>query len=146
MAEDPDSGTTFGARARDDEPATRTRSGGAGTLPPIDDGFAVRDGIRFAQQWLPRFEQPGGARDEDLAAFIDALYEDDVLVVFDWIEWRDQGHVLLETSGAMERADLDDFRRLLTMLVRQDKFAEGTLAHAVEQGWLHATLACMAQL
>lgn len=105
--------------------------------------FSDADGYRFAVEQLPRFEQSGGPRGADLEEFANALYDDGVLVVFDWIEWRDQAHVLLETSGAMERASLDDVRRLLTMLVRQERFAEGTLAHAAEHGWLHAALARM---
>lgn len=127
--DDLDGGSTFGAAARDDAAASA-----------VGDGFDARDGLRFAKRWLPVFEQPGGPDDEQIAGFVGSLYGDDVLVVFDWVEWRDQGHVLLETSGAMERADLDDLRRLLTMLVRQDRFAEGTLAHAVKRGWIHAVL------
>lgn len=128
---DHDGGTTFGSAARDDAPAESS----------IGDGFTTQDGLRFATRLLPMFEvsssRLSGAQ---VAQFVAAFYEDDVCVVFDWVEWRDQGHVLLETSGAMERADLDDLRRLLTMLVRQDRFAEGTLTHAIEHGWIHAVL------
>lgn len=129
--DDPDGGSTFGAAARDED----------ATTTPVGDGFTARDGLRFATRLLPLFEQTGSRlSNAQVDEFIAAFYADDVCVVFDWIEWRDQGHVLLETSGAMERADLDDLRRLLTMLVRQDRFAEGTLAHAIEHGWIHAVL------
>lgn len=127
--EDFEGGSTFGAAARDES-----------TGAALTDGFDARDALRFARAHLPTFEQPGGPSDEQVEAFVAALLCDDVMVVFDWVEWRDQGHVLLETSGAMGRADLDDLRRLLTMLVRQDRFAAGTLSHAVEQGWIHAVL------
>ncbi|MCW2955416.1 MAG: hypothetical protein JWO69_285 [Thermoleophilia bacterium] len=111
-------------------------------LPPAVDA-APFDAPAFAARFLPLFERPGGPSQEELADFVDACYGDGAIVVFDWIEWRDQGHVLLETSGAMERATMAELQRLLTLLVRQEKFAEGTLAHAVEQGWLHHILARM---
>jgi hypothetical protein len=69
-----------------------------------------------------------------------------MVFVFDWVEWRDQGHVLLETSGAMERASLGDLQQLLTLIIRQERFAEGTLLHAAEQGWIHRILDRMRSL
>lgn len=102
--------------------------------------LTTEDARAFSGRYLPTFEQPGGPGADELDAFVDACYADGVVLVFDWTEWRDQGHVLLETSGAMERATLDDLQRVLTLLIRQDRFAEGTLAHAVEQGWIHRVL------
>ena len=107
----------------------------------MNDTFPLpADPADFAHEHLRMFEHPGGPSADELEAFVADCYERDFVVVFDWIEWRDQGHVLLETSGAMERATLADLQRLLTLLIRQERFAEGTLAHAVEQGWIHAML------
>ena len=100
----------------------------------------------FIDEFLPLFERNRTPTDEELGAFCDACYGSGMIIVFDWPEWEDQGHVLLETSGAMERTDLDDLRRLLTMLVRQEKFDPGTLAHAVSHGWFHVILERMRTL
>ncbi|MCW2974594.1 MAG: hypothetical protein JWN72_2867 [Thermoleophilia bacterium] len=113
--------------------------------PGSDDVLAPEsapnaDGAAFSAAWLPLFERAQPPTTDELDAFVADCYECDMVVVFDWVEWRDQGHVLLETSGAMERASLRDLQQLLTLLVRQERFAEGTLDHAVGQGWIHRIL------
>jgi len=113
---------------------------------PAADQEPQLDPSDFAARFLPMLERPGGPSAHELEEFCSACYADGVVVVFDWIEWRDQANVLLETSGAMERTSLEELRQLLTMLIRQERFAEGTLAHAVERGWLHAILAQMRTL
>ena len=110
----------------------------------MTDSFPVPpDPHGFAAQWLPTFEQSGGPSDDELQAFIADCYEHDFVVVYDWPEWRDQAEVLLETSGAMERTNVADLQRLLTLLIRQDGFIEGAHRYAVEQGWFHAVLGRM---
>lgn len=119
--------------------------------PPSVDELAA-----FGAQWVGVFERPatqlvrigeqGPEYHEDVEAFLAAAYAREIIVVFEWPEWRDQGHVLLETSGAMERTDALDLCKLVTLLVRQERFAEGTLAHAIEQGWMHRILARMIEL
>lgn len=104
------------------------------------------DAAAFSERFLPAFGRAGGPTEAEIGELCDACYTDGVIVVFDWIEWRDQAHVLLETSGAMERTTMDDLRRLLTYLIRQDRFAEGTLAHAVDQGWVGGILERMRTL
>ena len=101
---------------------------------------SAAEGLAFAERFLTVFEAAGGPSAAELEEFSSACYADGMLEAFDWIEWRDQGHVLLETPGAMERAGFDELRRVLTMLLRQERFADGTVAHAVEQGWIHRVL------
>ncbi|MBC7459866.1 MAG: hypothetical protein H7287_00750 [Thermoleophilia bacterium] len=106
----------------------------------MSDPEPTPDGSAFAASWLPVFERAHPPTADELADFVADCYERDMVVVFDWVEWRDQGHVLLETSGAMERATLRDLQQLITLLIRQERFAEGTLEHAVQQGWIHRIL------
>ena len=55
------------------------------------------------------------------------------IFVFDWMSWTDDARRIVETDD-LERADLVTLRKLLTLLVRRDRFVEGTLAEASETG------------
>jgi hypothetical protein len=122
--------------------------GGFAPLPPgaIDRLLAFR----------PTFEHPsfvpgiarGGTDDgsgtiewpwfeyaPDVTAFEQVLYGDGWIVGFDWPEWQDEGRRLVEGNG-VESADLDDLRRLLTVIFRKERFCEGTVAAAFDDGLL----------
>ncbi|MGH3083327.1 MAG: DUF6508 domain-containing protein [Gaiellaceae bacterium] len=45
--------------------------------------------------------------------------------MFDWLTWEPEAKRLTDVGG-IEQADLLDLRRLLTMLVRSDRFRRGT--------------------
>jgi len=62
------------------------------------------------------------------------VYEDRIMPQsFDWPAWKDEGHRYLEPGG-VETADLEICRRLLTVLVRQERFVEGSLDAALKDG------------
>jgi hypothetical protein len=60
---------------------------------------------------------------------------------FDWPKWLStkRGQQLLGDPAAVAEATADELSQLLTALIRQDRFAEGTLASAYESGLLAAT-------
>ncbi|MBC7644499.1 MAG: hypothetical protein H7123_05180 [Thermoleophilia bacterium] len=133
--------------------AAASTAGPAADEPVAPPAAALAE---FGARWLPVFERPlsqlthmgesGPEYHEDVDAFVAATYEHDIVVVFDWVDWRDQGHVLLETSGAMQRTTALDLCKLITLIIRQERFAEGAIAHAIERGWLHSILARMVEL
>jgi hypothetical protein len=83
---------------------------------------------------MPWFEYAEPVRD-----FWAALYEHRWVVSFDWPGWQHEAERLL-TGGGIDTADVATLRRLLTTLVRRDRFVEGFLASAFEQGWIVAIL------
>ncbi len=61
---------------------------------------------------------------------------------FDWPTWAtgEVGHSLLRDPDAVASASADNLGKLLTSVVRGDRFSEGTLAWAYESGLLTAIL------
>jgi hypothetical protein len=71
--------------------------------------------------------------------FVQAAYDSGwVLAVFDWQSWVDtaEANRLCEDRSALEIASPDQLAKLLTMLVRSDRFSEGTLSEAFKSGLL----------
>ena len=61
---------------------------------------------------------------------------------FDWPSWTrsTRGQALANDREALARASTDELAMLLTALVRQERFSEGTLARAFEAGLLLAVV------
>jgi hypothetical protein len=76
---------------------------------------------------MPWFELSDDAR-----AFVAELGRGGWVFVFDWRAWEDEARRLID--GGLEHADVDGIRRLLTTLVRSDRFVEGQLGWAFESG------------
>ena len=57
---------------------------------------------------------------------------------FEWVTWKGSSEAsqLRDEPAALEAATADQLERLLTVLVRQDRFVTGTLAIAFESGFL----------
>jgi hypothetical protein len=64
------------------------------------------------------------------------------VVPFDWMAWAGspEGRRLLEDRDAIARASSDDIQRMLTTIIRSDRFTEGSLAGAFESGLVLAIL------
>jgi len=70
---------------------------------------------------------------DDAQAFMSELRGGGWVFVFDWRAWEPEAQRLIDVGG-VEQADLSDLRRLLTLLVRSDRFVEGQLSWAMESG------------
>lgn len=59
---------------------------------------------------------------------------------FDWNAWTrtDEGQQFIADQRQVESATVTDLEHLLTAHIRQDRFIEGHLAWAFENGWLLA--------
>jgi len=77
--------------------------------------------------------------------FEQVLYREGWIVGFDWGEWQDEGRRLVDGDG-LESADLDDLRRLVTVVFRKERFCDGTIAVAFRDGTLLRILHRVAQL
>lgn len=71
------------------------------------------------------------------------VYDDGwILWGFDWMTWgrTEEGRRLAEDGQAMVSATPEQLARVLTALVRSERFAEGTLAGAAESGLIQRVL------
>ena len=61
-----------------------------------------------------------------------------IVTGFDWMTWlqTDDGASLRDRPEALAAASTDDLAKLLTAIVRSDRFVEGSLAGAFESGLL----------
>jgi hypothetical protein len=97
--------------------------------PPTDDGYAS----------LP-YDEPGPLE----TAFIAALKEGAWLLgapfsPVDWIQ-SPEGQLLTRHPAALAKATSEQLARLLTTLLRQERFSDGTLSDAFDRGILLAVV------
>ncbi len=76
------------------------------------------------------------------SSFIKTCYEMDWVKPFDWAEWMRSSDAiqLRDDPSALEKATFDQLSRLLTVVIRQDRFVEGALGGAFESGLLVGVL------
>ena len=78
---------------------------------------------------------------ETVGAFVAVLYDEEVVVGFDWPGWMERrGSELTANHDLLRGASLEDGRRLLAAVVRADRFNEGTLLGAIDDGLVDAIL------
>jgi hypothetical protein len=81
--------------------------------------------------------------------FLDVCYADEwIRQDFSWVEWKDSREAtsLRDDPNAIAAASLDQLSKLITVIVRQDRFAEGTLANAFETGLITRILSRLATI
>jgi hypothetical protein len=69
-----------------------------------------------------------------MIAFHDALYEHGFVLEEDWLPWTREVAFYSETHDAIDVAELDVLLRILTVIVRQDRFVDGLFLSALEDG------------
>ena len=87
---------------------------------------------------MPWFENSAAAN-----RFCEMVYESGwVLANFDWTQWSDspEARTLLADRKAIASANCEQLEKLLTTLVRRDRFEEGSLAKAYEDKILLAII------
>ena len=113
----------------------------------------LKDRLDALAGFLPRFEasdfefgemiqRPGGmpfySSSEDALSFVQVCYDMKWVHPFDWVEWMEspEAEHLRDDPAALESATPDQLQRLLTVLIRQDRFVDGALEGAYESGLL----------
>ena len=78
----------------------------------------------------------------DALSFIDALYKSGWVKSFDWANWVEtaDGKQFLEEPQHISTATPDQLQKVLTVLIRRERFCERTLNSAFEAGLLTAIL------
>ena len=97
-------------------------------------------GYQFGQWHTPAGHLPYFSFSSEAQEFIRALYQQRIIFAFDWQSWREQAQYYQTHTDALQTADLLTIRKLLTTHVRMDRFVEGHLANAFDQGLLTAIL------
>ena len=122
-----------------------------------------RERLRALAAFLPRIETPhfspgtwkGGERQEDGAIqmpwfcssdvveeFVKAAYDLGWVRDFDWPEWirTEEAILLRDDPEVLATATADQLAKLLTVIIRQDRFVEGSLGEAFECGFVGSIL------
>ena len=74
-----------------------------------------------------------------VAEFVDFLYDNDFIVGFKWAEW-DYFEKIREDYNLIDELDECDIRKLLTYIVRLDRYVHGTLIKYIECEFIIAVL------
>jgi hypothetical protein len=72
--------------------------------------------------------------------FVRELHERGFVYAFEWPAWADEAQRYFNQHALLEEASLDTIRRLFFVLVRQERFCEGTLLDAFQSGLMVALL------
>lgn len=64
------------------------------------------------------------------------LYKEGFVTKFKWADWIYEAGEYSADDEKLSKADLKDIRRLLTIIIRQDRFCEGLLEEAIESGFM----------
>ncbi|MDF1515161.1 MAG: DUF6508 domain-containing protein [Anaerolineae bacterium] len=123
--------------------------------PKLDIPPVSHDQLDAVLRYLPVFEQPGYqfgewhmpegqfpyyAMEDEVIVFLQTLYDQDIIYVFDWGKWQDNAQALTADPALLQQADLLTLRQLLTTHVRMDRFVEGHLGAMFENGLITAVL------
>lgn len=126
------------------------------TEDPTNAEIDLRQPLRELAGYLDRLEAPGADFGHWVAqktekgvtslgwytlsalgqAFESDCYRLGFVFPFDWAAWArtTDGQRLLENNEAVATATPDQLRRLLTVIIRGDRFSDGTIADAFESG------------
>lgn len=76
----------------------------------------------------------------EVLRFIQTLYNENVIFVFDWSSWKEEATCYMNDPELVAQADLLEIRRLLTLHVRADRFNDGHIAGMIDTGHILAIL------
>lgn len=99
-----------------------------------------QDGYDFGDWDIEDGFLPGVRYSKDVDDFIEALYREGFVLTFDWPQWQDEASRIVEDTAALQKADIETIRKLLTTHVRKDRFCEGHLLAMLQTGHINAIL------
>ncbi len=85
------------------------------------------------------FQMPHLTYSDKVIEFFRSLHSTKFMVNFDWGSW-DEGRDIIASPRLIQQADLLTLRMLLTAVVRNDRFCEGALLSAIEDGIIQEIL------
>ncbi len=101
---------------------------------------------QFGQWMEPEGQFPYFSFSPEVNEFINMLHRQNIVIPFDWTSWREEAERYQTDAKALETADLLTLRKLFTVHVRAERFAEGHLASVFESGHITSILHCLKQI
>ena len=103
-------------------------------IPEIEDAssFGRVAGGQEIEEGVMQFHYMISSPVVDL--FRQLVYELPVMVVFDWGRWKEGNRMLNDESFDFDTVDIPTKCKLITSIVRADRFSEGYLVSAFESG------------
>lgn len=96
--------------------------------------------------FIPVFEASGRAESDDVSKFCSLLYNLDLVVSFDWPHWEDGRRLVNNPELLNTISDPVVCVKLLTALVRGDRFNEGLLEFMCSNGTVVGILKAMKRI
>lgn len=103
-------------------------------LPEIKQG--KKFGKLVAAKLMPdgNLSMPFWHEDEVVSRFFNAVYLLGIVTVFDWATWQEGIDILNNPDSDFKDYDMETLCKLVTLIVRSDKFCEGYLINCFETG------------
>lgn len=86
----------------------------------------------------PVFQTPYVVYSDPVNRVVEGLYDIEAIVPFNWPEW--EGADRYRGDRALEEAPVADAVRMVTVIVRADRFSDGTIAASLTDGTFPAAL------
>ena len=83
---------------------------------------------------------------DDVVAFMTALYDAGVVADFNWPDWQQDAEIFVADRKKVAEADLWTLQRLLTLHVRKERFCEGHLDAMLKSEHITAILRRIAEI
>jgi hypothetical protein len=111
-------------------------------IPEIENAptFSTWSGGKKNQENV--FVIPHFVPDFIVSEFLKVVYDIPIIINFDWAEW-DEGREIANENFDFDSVDLVTKCKLITAIVRNDRFCEGALASAFESGLILKILKSM---
>ncbi|MFU8813691.1 MAG: DUF6508 domain-containing protein [Balneolaceae bacterium] len=109
-------------------------------IPDIEkaSGFGeMKGGERTKEGAL---EMPYWAESEIVSRFKKIVYEMPIIIDFDWASWDEGREMITDKNVNFDSIDTPTKCKLITAIVRNDRFCEGALASAFESGLIYKLL------
>ena len=114
----------------------------------------TKENINKILEYIPYFEGKGRSfysvdktdmfypyvYSKEVYGFEKALYDENIVIVFDWGKWQLQAEKIYNEPELLENADLETLRKLLTLHVRKERFCAGHLVGMIKSGHILAIL------
>ena len=94
--------------------------------------------FEFGKMSTPAGKMPFYNLSEEASRFVEMCYDMRWVRPFDWSEWvgTSEAVSLRDDPSSLDEATHEQLEKLLTVLIRQDRFVEGSLGGAYESGML----------
>jgi hypothetical protein len=97
-----------------------------------------QSGAAFGEWEYPENKSPGSVPypmlSEQAGAFVQTCYTHNFVQAFNWGEWIQEHQDLAENDSGIEKFDLEGVVKLLTSLIRGDRFCGGLILEAMNTG------------